>query len=192
MALKDDSTLIVNIMRFYTAAVGTVAPTATAYFEDKATALASWVEIGHTSLDSPFSVTTEGGEVTTKGSLQNQTLRTTTSAKTYALEINLEQFDADTLKHYLGANSQKVGDVVYSKSKPTSEQAAILGVAEDGNAVMFLHGGKADISANGNFDVSSIEDLASLPVKFTFLEDGDGNTFGISPVLHPINGGEGS
>lgn len=182
MAINDKATMIINVMRFYTAPVGTAAPTAQAYWEDKTTALSAWEEIGHTSLESPFQLTSEGGEVQVKGSLQNHALRTTTSDKTWALELELSQWDKATIKRYLGANAKEVNGLLYAQTKATSEQVALLGVAEDGDRVMFLHGEKVDISASGDVDAGSIEDFVNLPVKFTFLE-GENGTVGVSPLL---------
>lgn len=47
----------------------------------------------------------------------------------------------------------------------------------------FIHAGKADLVANGDFDVNSVEELASLPIKFEILEDKNGNTLGIGEVM---------
>lgn len=180
----DKATVIVNTMHFYTAAADTAAPQMTqlASTASRAEALSAWTEIGHTSLESPFKLTSEGGEVTVKGSLQKKALRTTTSDKTFTIELDLEQFDAATIKRYLGANAAAKNGLTYAKSKPTAERAALLGIAEDDNGILVIHAGRVDIGANGDIDVSNVEDLAALPIKFTVLEDADGNTIGISPV----------
>ncbi|WP_165218178.1 hypothetical protein [Schaalia sp. ZJ1691] len=189
MALNDKATLVVNVMNFYTAEAGKKPPTVQAYTQNKEQALTGWTNIGHTSLDSPFKITTEGGDVSVQGSLQNHALRTSTTDKTYALELELNQFDKDTLKRYLGANAVEKDGFVYAKTRPASSRVALLGIAEDENGLFGIHGGSVDISANGDIDVSSIEDLASLPIKFTFLEDADGKSLGLMPVTAaPVSG----
>ena len=183
MAIDDKKTLIVAEANIYTAAVDTKAPTVTAYKTNKEQALTGWSNIGHTSAENPFKIAKGGGDVTTKGSLQKKKLRTSISDVSYSLEVALEQFDAPSIKRYLGANAVTVDGITYAKSKPTAEHCALLIVVEDEGNVCFIHAGKADIVANGDFDVNSVEDLASLPIKFEILEDKNGNTIGIGEVV---------
>lgn len=183
MAMDDNKTLIVATAQIYTAAVGTKPPTVTAYKTNKTTALTGWTNIGHTSQENPFKAARSGGDVTTKGSLQKKKLRTSISDVSYSIEISLEQFDAASIKRYLGANAATVDGITYAKSKPAAEHCALLIVVEDEGNVCFIHAGKADLVANGDFDVNSVEDLAALPVKFEILEDANGNTLGIGEVM---------
>lgn len=183
MALDDNKTLIVATAQIYTAPVDTKAPTVTAYKTNKATALTGWTNIGHTAADNPFKITKGGGDVTTKGSLQKKKLRTSIGEVSYSLEISLHQFDAPSIKRYLGANAETTDGITYAKSKPTAEHCALLIVIEDEGNVCFIHAGKADIVANGDFDASNIEDLVALPIKFEILEDKNNNTIGIGEVV---------
>lgn len=183
MAMDDNKTLIVATAQIYTAPVDTKAPTVTAYKTNKTTALTGWTNVGHTSSDTPFKITKSGGDVTTKGSLQKKKLRTSIGDVSYSIEIALEQFDAPSIKRYLGANAATVDGITYAKSKPTAEHCALLIAIEDEANICFIHAGKCDIVANGDFDVNNVEDLVSLPVKFEVLEDRNGNTLGIGEVV---------
>ena len=182
MALADDKTLIVATAQIYTAPVDTKSPTVANYKTNKTTALTGWTNIGHTSAENPFKITKGGGDVSTKGSLQKKKLRTSISDVSYSLEISLEQFDAPSIKRYLGANAVTVDGITYAKSKPTAEHCALLIVIEDEGNICLIHAGKCDIVANGDLDVNNVEDLVSLPVKFEILEDKNGNTIGIGEV----------
>jgi major tail protein gp23 len=182
MAMDDDKTLIVATAQIYTAPVDTKSPTVANYKTNKTTALTGWTNIGHTSAENPFKITKGGGDVSTKGSLQKKKLRTSISDVSYSLEISLEQFDAPSIKRYLGANAVTVDGITYAKSKPTAEHCALLIVIEDEGNICLIHAGKCDIVANGDLDVNNVEDLVSLPVKFEILEDKNGNTIGIGEV----------
>lgn len=170
MALNDDATLIVNKMRFYLADIGTTAPLMSALAANPATALADWTEIGHTSLENLPEIEIEGGEATTKGSMQNPALRNSYTERIVSLALNLLQFDADTLKLFWGDNTTKTGEWYYAQTKPKPVQKAILAIAEDGENLWGVHAAKGDFMANGSFSLESLEDFAELPVKFSALQ----------------------
>ena len=182
MALDDEKTLIIAAANIYTADVDTKAPTVTAYKTNKEQALTGWTNIGHTSVDNPFKIAREGGEATSKGSLQKKKLRTSISEVSYSVEISLEQFDVPSIKRYLGQNATVVDGITYAKSKPTAENAALLIVVEDEGNVLFIHAGKTSIVANGDLEGADIENLVNIPIKFNVLEDKNGNTIGLGEV----------
>ena len=179
--LDDNATLIVDRMDFYTAPEGTAVPTKAEIAKMPGVAPTGWTNIGHTDMDNPLKITPDGGEVTAKGTLQKHIHRTSISDRKLTIELNLMQFDKATIKRFLGANTVEKNGLLYAKSKPQSERVALLGFAKDGEGAWMLHAASVDVSGNGDLDISSIEDLASIPLKFTCLEDADGNTLGISP-----------
>ncbi|MDU6694318.1 MAG: hypothetical protein E6451_10980 [Enterococcus faecalis] len=190
MAIIDSKSLVVDGMHFFTAEVDTVVSDADlktiakGVQTDGAITLSKWEDLGHTSLDAPLKLTTEGGEVTTLGSLQNHALRTRTSDKIRSLEIDSVQFDEETIKMFLGANTLKEANLLWEQTKATPVQKAFLGVAVDGDGLFVIHGPKVDITANGDLDASNAEELAKLPLKFTFLKsDKAKGAFAITPVL---------
>ena len=180
MAINDNSTLVVKTGRFYTAPVGTAAPTDLKKL-DKA-----WVEMGHTSLDDILAWATEGGEPTTLGSLQSPSLRTSSSARTESFTTALLQWDAATLPFYFGSDMALIpGSEVFMgvKSRPTSIRKAFLVVFEDGENRFAVYAPSAEIARGDDLSIDSTEELASLPIKIT-LQNYEGNdwAFAITPI----------
>ncbi|MFI2673902.1 hypothetical protein ACH5AU_30840 [Streptomyces albidoflavus] len=91
MPLNDAATLVVGSGNYLTAPVGTPMP------EDLLVPASPWLSVGHTSLEDVFGITSEGGEATTIGSLQNKSLRTKYSVRTETMTFTLQQFDTVAL-----------------------------------------------------------------------------------------------
>jgi hypothetical protein len=70
VALNDNATLVIGSGNYLTAPVGTDIPA------DLLVPTSPWEAVGHTSLEDIFSISSEGGEATVIGSLQNKSLRT--------------------------------------------------------------------------------------------------------------------
>lgn len=182
--LNEDSVFIPGEMNFFTAPVGTEAPTPQSLLANESTALSGWENLGHTKLDQPFRVTNEGGETSTKGSLQNAALRNNVTDRITAVEIDVMQMDKANLKRYFGANSVEKNGYVYSQSKPKPVQEAILGVARDGDSIFCIHAYKADVVGNGDIAAESTEDFVTAPLKFAALKhEAAPGVFGVSPVV---------
>ena len=103
MALIDTATLVPNSGNYFIAPVGTAAPT------DLSAIPATWVNIGHTSLEDIMSFESEGGEQSVLGTLQNPSLRTSYSKRSETWSIILQQWDEDSLRLYFGSNATDDG-----------------------------------------------------------------------------------
>lgn len=180
MAINDNSTLVVKSGRFYTAPIGTPAPT------DVSKITEPWEEMGHTSLEDILSWATEGGETTTLGSLQSPSLRTSASARVESFTTTLLQWDAATLPFYFGSDLALIsGSQIFMgvKSRPTPIKKAFLVVFEDGENRFAVYAPAAEIARGDDLSIDSTEDLAGLPIQIT-LQNYQGNdwAFAITPI----------
>src|SRR5829696_315669 len=105
MAKNDNATLVVGSANFFVAPPGTAMPASLADVPD-----APWENVGHTSLEDVFSITSDGGDATTLGTLQNKALRTTYSPRTESFAVTVQQFDRKSLRLYYGANAPLLPD----------------------------------------------------------------------------------
>jgi hypothetical protein len=97
---NDNATLVVGSANFFTAPVGTAMPASLADVPPS-----PWENVGHTSLEDIFSASSDGGDATTLGTLQNKALRTTYSPRTESFAVTVQQFDRKSLRLYYGANA---------------------------------------------------------------------------------------
>jgi hypothetical protein len=159
MALDSNATLIVNTGHFYTAAVGTALPA------DLLAPGVAWTEIGHTSLEDIFGVTSEGGEATVIGTLQAGTLRQRFASRSELFTFTLQQFDEDSLKLYFGANATTgTNGELQVPNAPDPTDAAFLAVFQDGTNEFAFYAPKAEIFRNDDMALSDTESLAGLPL----------------------------
>lgn len=188
MALDNTAILKVGTGNFYTAAVGTAQPT---------NILAPgnpWANMGHTSLEDILNSASEGGEQTTLSSLQNRNLRSSVAARTETFNINLLQFDSESLKLFYGANATVDPDGgVEVPMEPVPEERAWLFVFRDGDRVGGLYAPKASFFRGDDFSVTDTESLSRLNLRITPLAV-DGNDFAfkfLTPRAVISGGGEG-
>lgn len=174
MALNDNAVLSVGTGHFYTAPYITATPTAppntVALLKAPA---APWAEIGHTSLEDILSISSEGGDATVLGTLQNKALRTAYSARTESLAITLQQFDAAALKLYYGSNFAEIstGSPFSGVSQqPTPTVVSFLAVFQDGVNVFAFYAPKAEIYRGDDLEVSDTESLVGLPLNIKPLQ----------------------
>lgn len=169
MALNDAATLVIGSGNYLTAPLGTEMPA------DLLTPLSPWEAVGHTSLEEIFSITSEGGEATTIGSLQNKSLRTKYSARTETMAFTLQQFDVDGLKLYYGSNAPVLPDgSVGVPADPTPTTCAFLAVFVDGENFFAFYAPKAEIYRAEDLSFGDTESLAGLPL-------------GVKPMPHGAN-----
>lgn len=172
MALDGSATLIPSVARYFHAPQGTPLPTVDAE-NPNAMPGTPWVEFGHTSIEEVLSWAVEGGEETTKGTLQSPRLRVTRSASNESITVNLQQWDEAGLKLFFGSNAQTVGEWFRVPKSATGTQAALLVVVQDGPTQFKIHVPVAEIFRGDAPQFGSPEDFASLPLKVTFLDDPD-------------------
>ena len=179
MAYNSGATLIPDSGNYFTAPVGTAAPA------DLSSVSAPWVNVGHTSLEDILSISSEGGEKTVLGTLQNKQLRTKYSARTETMNFTLQQFDEDSLKLYFGSNMANTGDANYLgvSTDPTPTQAAFLIVFVDASNMFSFWVPKADIFRGDDMSLGDSETLAGLPIAVTPLVHGTNTwTYAVSPI----------
>lgn len=173
MALDSNAVLVVGAGNFFTAPYSASTPTA---LPEDLTAIGSpWETVGHTSLEDIFSPTSEGGEPSTLGTLQNKSLRTTYSPRTETFNITIQQFDVASLKLYYGANATVgAGGELQVPDQPTPTIASFLAVFIDGENHFGFYVPKAEILRADDMAISDTESLVGLPL-------------GVKPVIHGDN-----
>jgi len=164
MALDNTAVLKVGTGHFYTAPIGTAVPV------DLRAPGVAWTEMGHTSMQDILSSASEGGDVTTLGSLQAKTLRQSVATRTESYNMNLLQFDKDSLKLYYGANSVVTAEGhVQVPQDATPTEVAWLVVFYDGTTTAGIYAPKVSIFRSDDLSISDTENLAQLPLKVTPL-----------------------
>lgn len=178
MALNDNATLVIGSGNYLTAPTGTDIPA------DLLVPVAPWEAVGHTSLEDIFSITSEGGEATVIGSLQNKSLRTKYSARTETMTFTLQQFDVKGLKLYYGSNAPTLADgSVGVPADPTPTTAAFLAVFVDGENHFAFYAPKAEIYRADDVSFGDTESLAGLPLGVKPMAYGANSwTYAITPL----------
>lgn len=168
MAFNDATVLKVGNGYFYTADVGTARPA------DLLDVDAAWSTMGHTSLEDILTSNVEGGESTQLGSLQKRNLKTSISGRIESFQVNLLQFDEDSLNLYYGANAviNPDGDVEIPDT-PVPEERAWLFLFFDGTRVGGLYAPKASFISAEPFSISDTESLSQLPLTVTPIQHGE-------------------
>jgi hypothetical protein len=176
MAENDDAVLTAAVGYVYVAPAGTAAPTpaqlktidlkqATAW----PTGLTAWTSVGHTSRGTLPEFGFEGGDSEVKGSWQKKKLREINPDDPIDfLTIVLHQFDEDALSLYYGPNASTTPGVFGVDTSQVNEKAVFV-VIEDGDLRLGHHAHKSSVKRDDAIDLP-IDDLAALPVRFTYLD----------------------
>jgi hypothetical protein len=174
------SVLKVSTAKFYKAAVSTARPLTVALLKEPAVA---WTYLGNTTLDNIIALTSEGGETTTLGSLQNPNLRQSVAPRTESFSVSLLDWTDDSLKLYYGANAVIAADgAIEIPSEPTPTEAAFLVVLEDGENVAGFYAAKASIFRAEDIAIADANSLAALPIRVTALNvDGEESALSVIP-----------
>lgn len=182
MALNDDAVLTAAVGYVYVANVGTAAPTPTALktldLENPSSWLVTgWNTVGHTSRGTLPEFGFEGGDTEMKGSWQKKKLREIQKDDPVDyLTVVLHQFDEDTLSLYYGDNASATAGVFSVASGVSPLEKAGFVVIEDGDLRLGFHFHKSSVKRDDKIELP-IDDLASLPVRFTFLDHEDDPLF---------------
>jgi hypothetical protein len=148
-----------------------------------------FVEIGHTSRESPMQVSRNGGEATTKGSWQDANMRSDVSPPTYAIAFNLLQYDTASQKLYYGANAAVVSGRVQVPKIPVPTEKALFIRIVDGARAQYRHYKRVSI-VGADSEEFDIEQLASLPIAATILGDEADDYLGEISVPAPMGANE--
>lgn len=179
--LNDNATLVVGAGNFFTAVTGTAKP---ADLTDIETAI--WENVGHTSLEDIFGISSEGGEQTTLGTLQAKALRTTHAPRTESFNFTIQQWDRKSLRLYFGRNAPVLADGSLGVPvSPVPTEAAFLVVFYDGENAFAFYAPKAEIFRADDVSIPDAESLAGLPLAVKPLVHG-GNEYAYT--VTPIGG----
>lgn len=133
-------------------------------------AVNGWKSVGHTSRGTLPEFGFEGGDSEIKGSWQKKKLREIQSDDPIDyLTVVLHQFDEDALSLYYGDNASSEAGVFGVTSGSSPVEKAGLVVIEDGDLRLGFHFHKASVKRDDAIELP-IDDLAALPVRFTFLD----------------------
>lgn len=159
MAIIDDAVMVIGAGNFFVAPVGTALP------EDLMSPASPWENVGHTSLEELFGMTSEGGEATNIGTLQNATLRTRYSPRADVFNLTLQQFDEANLRRYFGANAELLPNGLLAiPTQPSPSRNAFLAVFVDGENHFAFYAPQAELFRADDPDFSSTESPAGMPI----------------------------
>lgn len=179
MSENDDAVLTAAVGYVYVNATGAAPPTPAALKTlnllnpTSWSGSTGWASVGHTSRGTMPEFGFEGGDSEVKGSWQKKKLREITSEDPVDfLTVVLHQFDEDALSLYYGENASTTPGVFgYSGSAPTNEKSGLV-VIEDGDLRLGFHFHRAGVKRDDAIELP-IDDLAALPIRFTFLNHED-------------------
>ncbi|QGH78720.1 major tail protein [Mycobacterium phage Miko] len=175
MAENDDAVLTAAVGYVYVAPAGTAAPSPTLLktlnLADTSTwtGATGWESVGHTSRGTLPEFGFDGGDSEVKGSWQKKKLREIQKDDPIDfVTVLLHQFDEQSLGLYYGPNASSTPGVFGVKTGQTNEKALLV-VIEDGELRLGHHAHKTSVKRDDSIDLP-IDDLASLPVRFTYLD----------------------
>lgn len=185
MTQNDAAVLVIDSGNFFTATYNSTTPVALP--ADLTAPGVSWDAVGHTDLSDIFNLTSEGGEASTIGTLQNKTLRTKFATRTESLTFNLQQFDEAGLMLYFGSNSTigSNGEVQVPNS-PEPTICSFLAIFVDGDNYFAVYAPKAEIYRSDDVAPGDGSTPASLPLSVKFLQHST-NTWNYA--VTPLGGG---
>ena len=114
----------------------------------------------------------EGGEVETRGTWQNATLKTVqTEAASDYVTFNVHQWDKSNMEFYYGQTSANSDPNVYSvaESSTAAVQRALLIVIVDGDVKIGFHAPKADIRREDSIELA-VDEFAYMPLRATIVK----------------------
>lgn len=138
----------------------------------------AWKNIGHTSRDDLPVWDSDGGDVETKGSWQNASLRqVVTEQSADYLTMKLLQFDADALELYYGANASTTAGVFgVADGNAVPVEKALFIVIVDGAHKVGFYSPKSSFRRDDSIELA-VDDFAVVPIRATFLSSGSSTKF---------------
>lgn len=182
MALDNNATLVIGAGNYFTTPYVEVSPEALP--SDLSAVGAPWEAIGHTSLEEIFNISSEGGDPTTLGTLQNRALRTRYSDRIETISFTLQQFDEAGLKLYFGSNATIGADgEVQVPQSPEPTVVSFLAVFVDGSNYFAIYAPKAEIFRGDDLSAGDTESLAGLPLTVKPLVHGSNTwAYAVTPL----------
>jgi hypothetical protein len=171
MPLNDTGYFIPSLTKVYTAVVDTPKPDAAQLQSPPA----PWVIVGHVgdeTGDGNVSLTREGGDVTTKGSMSKRAIRQLVEAVFSGFDVDLTQWTRDALTLYhgtAGGTAPTVMDIEGQADGAVTEKAALV-VWNDGTNSVGLYVPRGGWTGRDNIETSSVEDAVRIPLHVGFLD----------------------
>lgn len=179
MALDDDATVVPAVGEYwFHPAVDSPPP---ADFEDPAAD--DYEDLGHTSLEDPFAIASEGGEQTVLGTWRNKALRSVLSPRVESINFILQQWDGDNYQLYFGANTalDPVSGFWMTPSNPVETEGTLFLLIRDGDEALPLWFPRVSIFRNDDIEADP-EAFMGMPVRATVLgRSGEQGLYGIQP-----------
>ena len=169
-ALIDDKVMSREVFDVYVADANTALPKVADLVaaSKKTAALTAWKPIGHMSSETGLKIAKTGGELST------------TSIE-WSAEGALVQFDEDSIKRFFGINATvDANGYINAPTAPKPEELALLMIARDADMALVMGGRKVAVVGNGDFTPTNKDGFIEMPLKFTFLQDSEGNSFKMS------------
>lgn len=137
------------------------------------TAPNGWINIGHTSRSDLPEWGFEGGKTKLKGSWQKKRLREVEDGEPVedSVTLSLVQWDEVAMELYFGADASDVEGVYGVSGDFHPVEKGFLVILVDGDARVGFYATKASIQRDAAIKLP-LDDLASLPIKATFLNYG--------------------
>lgn len=162
MALNDSAVYIPGTGRVYVAPAETVRPLSLV------APATPWEELGHTSRDDGLTITRDGGDSEVIGTWQNPSLRERRDPASFAITMQLQQIDNNSLEMYFGGgDASVVGEFGIPTVSETTERAVYVRIIDGANEIG-LYVPKVSIAAEDDIELD-VEGFMSLPVRMTVL-----------------------
>lgn len=172
MALNDNAVLTAAKGYVYFAPDLTVNPTAAEVEAfDPEDGFDGWEQLGHTSRDELPEFGFEGGDTETRGTWQNEALKTVvTEVAVDYVTMRLLQFDEAALNLYYGMTNASAVDGEFAvESTSGSTRGALLIVIVDGDTSVAFYAPRVEVRREEAIELA-VDDFAAMPVRATILK----------------------
>lgn len=139
-------------------------------------------DMGHTALEDPFGLVSEGGEQTVLGTWRNKSKRTVQSPRVESVAFVLQQWDGVNYRYYWGANAAPDPNGYYmAPENPVPVVGTLWVLIRDGDETLPLWFPHVSIYRADDITADA-EALMGMPVRATILgRSGQSGLYGIKP-----------
>lgn len=171
--LNDTGYFLVSRTVIYDAPVDTPAPNnSLAGLDTPGTPWEILGHIGDETAQGNASLTRDGGDVTTKGSITKRAIRQVVEPVTTGIDVDITQWTRNVLAFYHGGTGGTTPGQfqVSSASDGGTTERAMLIVWEDGNVRVALYAPRVSWTGRDAISTDSIEDAVAIPLHAGFLD----------------------
>ena len=185
MALDDDALVVPAIGEYWFHPDVDTAPPID--FEDPSAD--EYQDLGHTSLEDPFTIASEGGEQTVLGTWRNAAARSVMSPRVESINFMLQQWDSVNYKLFYGSNTSLDEETGFwmTPTNPVETEGTLFLLIRDGDEALPLWFPRVSIFRADDIEADP-EAFMSMPARATILgRSGQTGLYGIQPK-GPIGG----